>query len=130
MPRIAKPKTKVEQKPGRLEPQPKTATTAPATYSPTALRRSANLLKQAADPTRLHVLLTLSRGEKNVTELCDMVSQSQPAVSHHLALLRHGRLIEPDRRGKSNYYRTTDEGRALADAVRGLVEKDGIPCPD
>src|SRR5579872_4595178 len=77
---------------------------------PTAeIRRVAELLKQVSDPTRLQVLMLLSEKERNVSELCaDLGSQSQPAVSHHLALLRHGRLIEPRRAGKHNFYGLTD----------------------
>src|SRR6266446_2970165 len=83
---------------------------------PTAeIRRVAELLKQVSDPTRLQVLMLLSEKERTVTELCsDLGTQSQPAVSHHLALLRHGRLIEPRRSGKHNFYALTDLGRQLA----------------
>jgi DNA-binding transcriptional ArsR family regulator len=86
------------------------------------IRRVAELLKQVSDPTRLQVLMLLSEKERNVTELCtDLGSQSQPAVSHHLALLRHGRLIEPRRAGKHNFYALTDAGRQLADVVNAVV---------
>jgi len=99
----------------------KSATAAPA--RPTAeIRRVAELLKQVSDPTRLQVLLLLSEKERNVTELCaDLGTQSQPAVSHHLALLRHGRLIEPRRSGKHNFYGLTDAGRQLAHVVNSVV---------
>jgi DNA-binding transcriptional ArsR family regulator len=87
------------------------------------IRRVAELLKQVSDPTRLQVLMLLSEKERNVTELCtDLGSQSQPAVSHHLALLRHGRLIEPRRAGKHNFYALTDAGRQLAEVVNSVVE--------
>jgi DNA-binding transcriptional ArsR family regulator len=80
------------------------------------------LLKQAADPTRLQVLLLLAEQERNVSTLCaDLGHQSQPAVSHHLALLRHGRLIEPRRQGKNNVYSLTEEGRKLAEAIRSMA---------
>jgi DNA-binding transcriptional ArsR family regulator len=86
------------------------------------LREVSLLLKQAADPTRLHILLMLDEGEKNVREITDGIGTfSQPAVSHHIALLRHSRLIFPRREGKSNYYSLTDEGVALAGSLRGLV---------
>ena len=90
---------------------------------PTAeIRRVAELLKQVSDPTRLQVLMLLSEKERNVTELCaDLGTQSQPAVSHHLALLRHGRLIEPRRSGKHNFYALTDAGRQLAHVVNSVV---------
>jgi DNA-binding transcriptional ArsR family regulator len=86
------------------------------------IRRVAELLKQVSDPTRLQVLMLLSEKERNVTELCaDLGTQSQPAVSHHLALLRHGRLIEPRRSGKHNYYALTEAGRELAQVVDTVV---------
>jgi ArsR family transcriptional regulator, zinc-responsive transcriptional repressor len=86
------------------------------------IRRVAELLKQVSDPTRLQVLMLLSEKERNVTELCaDLGTQSQPAVSHHLALLRHGRLIEPRRSGKHNFYALTEAGRELAQVVNSVV---------
>jgi DNA-binding transcriptional ArsR family regulator len=86
------------------------------------IRRVADLLKQVSDPTRLQVLMLLSEKERNVSELCaDLGTQSQPAVSHHLALLRHGRLIEPRRSGKHNFYGLTDAGRELARVVSSVV---------
>ena len=39
-----------------------------------------------------------------VTALCERLNQSQPAVSHHLALLRDAGLIEARRDGKHNFY--------------------------
>jgi DNA-binding transcriptional ArsR family regulator len=86
------------------------------------IRRVADLLKQVSDPTRLQVLMLLNERERNVSELCaDLGTQSQPAVSHHLALLRHGRLIEPRRSGKHNFYGLTDSGRELARVVNTVV---------
>jgi DNA-binding transcriptional ArsR family regulator len=86
------------------------------------IRRVADLLKQVSDPTRLQVLMLLNEKERNVSELCaDLGTQSQPAVSHHLALLRHGRLIEPRRAGKHTFYGLTDAGRELAQVVNTVV---------
>lgn len=63
------------------------------------------IFKLLSDETRLRVLLYLAReGELHVTALCDKLGQSQPAVSHHLALLRVAGLIEARRDGKHNYY--------------------------
>jgi DNA-binding transcriptional ArsR family regulator len=84
-------------------------------------RRAAAYIKQASDATRLRTLVTLLGGERNVTELCAEAAMSQPALSHHVALLRHGGLIEPRRQGKNNYYALTDRGRALATAVQSMV---------
>ena len=63
------------------------------------------VFKLLSDETRLRVLLYLVReGELHVTALCDKLRQSQPAVSHHLALLRVAGLIEARRDGKHNFY--------------------------
>src|SRR4028118_1568888 len=73
-------------------------------------RRASILLKHVSDPTRLQVILILSEGERHVGALCDQVSQSQPAVSHHLALLRHGGIIAPRRQGKKQFYQPAGQG--------------------
>jgi ArsR family transcriptional regulator, zinc-responsive transcriptional repressor len=84
-------------------------------------QRAAILLKQVSDPTRLQVILMLDEGEKHVGALCDVLSQSQPAVSHHLALLRHGGIIAPRRQGKNNFYALTDTGEELARVVKTVM---------
>ncbi len=84
-------------------------------------RRASILLKHVSDPTRLQVIMILSEGEKHVGALCDQLSQSQPAVSHHLALLRHGGIIAPRRQGKNNFYSLTDTGTDLASVVKNLI---------
>jgi ArsR family transcriptional regulator, arsenate/arsenite/antimonite-responsive transcriptional repressor len=59
-----------------------------------------------SDASRLRILLTLARqGESHVSALCQMLNQSQPAVSHHLTLLRMAGLVGFRRAGKFNYYR-------------------------
>jgi len=84
-------------------------------------QRAAILLKQVSDPTRLQVILMLSAGEKHVGALCEELNQSQPAVSHHLALLRHGSIIVPRRQGKNNFYGLTEVGEELAAVVKSLI---------
>lgn len=84
-------------------------------------QRAAMLLKQASDPTRLQVILMLAVGEQHVGAICDQLNMSQPAVSHHLALLRHGSIIAPRRQGKNNFYGLTDAGEGLAAVVQGIM---------
>src|SRR3954453_23536848 len=85
-------------------------------------QRASMLLKQVSDPTRLQVILMLSEGEKHVAALSGELNQSQPGVSHHLALLRHGSIIAPRREGKNNYYGLTETGQDLAAIVKGLLD--------
>src|SRR4051812_16736765 len=84
-------------------------------------QRAATLLKQVSDPTRLQVILMLSEGERHVGALSENLNQSQPAVSHHLALLRHGGIIAPRRQGKNNFYALTDTGEELARVVKTVL---------
>jgi ArsR family transcriptional regulator, zinc-responsive transcriptional repressor len=86
-----------------------------------AFQRAAYLLKQVSDPTRLQVITLLSEQEHNVGGLCDQFNMSQPAVSHHLALLRHGGIVERRRQGKNNFYTLTDTGYRLSKIVKGVT---------
>ena len=117
--------TAAEETPARPPRKAKASKAEPAPRPPgpsPEVRQAAMLLKQVSDPTRLQVLLMLAEQERNVSSLCaDLGHQSQPAVSHHLALLRHGRLIEPRRQGKNNVYSLTDEGRKLAETIRAMA---------
>jgi DNA-binding transcriptional ArsR family regulator len=86
-----------------------------------AAQRAATLLKQISDATRLQVIQMLAEGEKHVGAVCEALGQSQPAVSHHLALLRHGGIITPRRQGKNNFYALTETGEELAKVVKLVV---------
>jgi len=72
-----------------------------------AIRELAQVFKLLSDETRLRILFYLALSENrelHVTDLCQRLGQSQPAVSHHLALLRVSGLIESRREGKHNFY--------------------------
>ena len=72
----------------------------------TAAKELVRWFKLLADETRLRILFyLLEQHELNVRALCDLLDLSQPAVSHHLALLRVDGLIECRREGKHNFYR-------------------------
>jgi DNA-binding transcriptional ArsR family regulator len=101
----------------KTSPAPKAA----APKAPSKAKRASILLKHVSDPTRLQVILILADGEQHVGALCSQLSQSQPAVSHHLALLRHGGIIAPRRQGKNNFYSLTEVGTDLAGVVKGLM---------
>lgn len=63
------------------------------------------VFKLLSDENRLRILMYLvHENELHVTALCERLQQSQPAVSHHIALLRDSGLIECRRDGKHNYY--------------------------
>lgn len=86
------------------------------------IHQAANLLKQLADPTRLQVVLLLAGGPMNVGQLTGALGMRQPALSHHLALMRHGRLVAPVRDGKMSFYELTEIGRTLVGVCRTMTE--------
>ncbi len=84
-------------------------------------QRAAALLKHVSDATRLQVILMLAEGERHVGAMCEQLCQGQPAVSHHLALLRHGGIIAPRRQGKNNFYGLTETGEGLAKIIKTMI---------
>ena len=84
-------------------------------------------LKAAAEPTRLRMLALCARGELSVTELTQILGQSQPRVSRHLKLLCGAGLLQRYREGTWAFYRLADRGVAAA-LARTLVE--AIPPTD
>lgn len=88
-----------------------------------AQKDAADVLKMLGDATRVAVVQALHASPRNVGELCAALGgQSQPAVSHHLALLRHSGIITPTRQGKNNVYDLTDKGRTLAKVIASVQE--------
>src|SRR5438309_6008832 len=63
--------------------------TAMPRVSDEAIRDLVQVARLLSDETRLRILFLLAQqGEIHVSDLCERLGQSQPAVSHHLALLR------------------------------------------
>lgn len=85
-------------------------------------QRIASLLKHVSDPTRLQIVTLLSDREHHVGGLSDHFNMSQPALSHHLSLLRHGGIVERRRRGQKNFYSLTETGYRLSEIVSGLFD--------
>ena len=74
-------------------------------------RDATNFMKALAHEGRLMILCHLSTGEKSVTELEELLSSRQAAVSQQLGRLRLEGLVDFRREGKAIYYRLKD-GRA------------------
>jgi len=73
---------------------------------PDILEGLSRVFKQLGDQSRLKILLALCQeGEMHVSALCELLQQTQPAVSHHLTLLRMSGLVGYRRQGKNNFYR-------------------------
>ncbi len=67
------------------------------------------MLKALSHEGRLMILCHLVTGEKSVTELEELLSARQAAVSQQLARLRLEGLVSPRRDGKTIYYSLTDD---------------------
>ena len=70
---------------------------------------ASNFLKAISHEGRLMILCHLTTGEKSVTELEDLLSARQAAVSQQLTRLRLEGLVTPRREGKAILYRLTDD---------------------
>ncbi|WP_422026877.1 ArsR/SmtB family transcription factor [Roseovarius sp.] len=70
---------------------------------------AAAFLKAISHEGRMMILCHLTTGEKSVTELEELLSARQAAVSQQLARLRAEGLVAPRREGKTIYYRLTDD---------------------
>jgi len=68
------------------------------------LKTRARIIKALAHPTRLFIVDTLSRGERCVCELTEMVDADPSTVSKHLALLKSAGIVHDDKRGSQVYY--------------------------
>jgi ubiquinone/menaquinone biosynthesis C-methylase UbiE len=82
------------------------------------------MLRAAGDPTRLRLLLLLRQAELTVSELIEIVGQSQPRVSRHLKLLGEAGLLERFKEGSWVFYRAADRGKGaeLGAALAALAE--------
>lgn len=84
-------------------------------------------LKAAAEPTRLRLLVLCAHSDLTVSELTQILDQSQPRVSRHLKLLCEAGLLERTREGSWAYFRLAGQGPA-AELARTLV--DSLPPED
>ncbi|MGB7257831.1 MAG: metalloregulator ArsR/SmtB family transcription factor [Pseudolabrys sp.] len=78
-------------------------------------------LKAAGEETRLRVLALLAEAELTVSDLTDILRQSQPRISRHLKLLTEAGLVERFREGTWAFFRLAEHGGG-AEVARGLLE--------
>src|SRR6202521_2892559 len=82
-------------------------------------------LRAVAEPTRLRLVVLCARGELTVSELTQILGQSQPRVSRHLKLLCEAGLLDRFREGSWVFYRLSQAGPASA-----LPRPPRPPCED
>lgn len=86
-------------------------------------------LRAAAEPTRLRLLVLCAQSELTVSEVTQILGQSQPRVSRHLKLLCDAGLLDRFREGTWVFYRMAQRGGGaeLASRLLGLLPQGGDP---
>src|SRR5213594_3150425 len=79
-------------------------------------------LKAAAEATRLRILALLAEAELTVSDLTEILRQSQPRISRHLRLLAEAGLVERFREGSWAFFRMAERAGA-AEVVRSLLAR-------
>ncbi|MCP8937163.1 metalloregulator ArsR/SmtB family transcription factor [Alsobacter sp. SYSU M60028] len=81
-------------------------------------------LRAAGEDTRLRILALLDQGELSVSDLTDILGQSQPRISRHLKLMAEAGLVVRHREGAWAFFRIADRDPAgqLARQIVGRVD--------
>lgn len=88
-------------------------------------RKASDLLKALSHEVRLVILCLLSEGEKSVSELEEILTMPQAAVSQQLARLRLEGLVQSRREGRMIYYTLmNDEVSSIISSLYDLFCKD------
>lgn len=90
------------------------------------LEALSRIFKALGDPSRLRIILALSRGEMCVCDLAAYLRVSESAVSHQLRKLRDLSLVRHRRQGQVLYYALDDDHVAmLVQQAMVHIEHDG-----
>lgn len=81
-----------------------------------------NVFRAIGEETRLRIMALLQRGELTVSEITQILGQSQPRVSRHLKILTDAGLVEKFREGSWMFYRVTAPVPEATDAILGAVK--------
>lgn len=87
-----------------------------------------NQLRAVAEPTRLRLLALLAQGELTVSELTQILGQSQPRVSRHLKLLCDAGLLSRFPEGAWVFYRLSPADTPAGAIARTILQM--IPRED
>lgn len=81
-------------------------------------------LRAIGESTRLRIVTVLRHGELSVTELTDILQQSQPRISRHLRLLVDANVVERHREGNRVFFslRSTGPGCSILDAALADID--------
>lgn len=86
------------------------------------LDRQLHVFRAIGEETRLRIMALLLRGELTVTEITQILGQSQPRVSRHLKILTEAGLVDKFREGSWMFYRASAPAFDGTEAVVGAVK--------
>ena len=88
--------------------------------------RTLDALRAIGEETRLRIVAMLRHGELTVTDLTEILGQSQPRVSRHLKLLVDSGLVVKHREGTWAFFRLADSAshRTLVSAALDAIDVD------
>jgi DNA-binding transcriptional ArsR family regulator len=88
-------------------------------------QQRARIIKALAHPSRLMMVDELSRGERCVCELTDLVGADMSTVSKHLSLLKKAGIVQDEKRGLQVFYRLRCPCiLRFFDCIEAVIEED------
>lgn len=92
---------------------------------PLSTDRMLTALKAVGEDTRLRIVALLAHGELTVSDLVDILGQSQPRISRHLKLLTEAGVVDKHREGTWAFFDLTPTGpvRELVDATLARIDE-------
>ncbi len=86
------------------------------------------ILRAIGEPTRLRICALLQHGELTVSDLTDILGQSQPRISRHLKLLTDAGVVDKHREGTWAFFDLHAEG-PIAELVADVMARTGDHDP-
>ena len=77
------------------------------------INETAELLKILSNPTRLKMIMLLTKGDYCVCELVLILKEKQNLISYNLGILKKHQIVESYNRSKDKYYKLNLEGNAM-----------------
>ncbi len=89
-------------------------------------------LRCIGEPTRLQILKLLTRGERCVCELTNLLNKEQSLISHHLRALKECNIVKERQEAQKVYYKLTDArlARLIVDCEALMKELSLCKCQE
>ncbi|MGY2047033.1 ArsR/SmtB family transcription factor [Methylobacterium sp. JK268] len=97
---------------------------------PVPFAEALSVLRAAAEETRLRIIVLLREGELSVSDLTDILGQSQPRISRHLKLMVEAGLVERHREGAWAFFRLVEGVSALVEPLAAALDRTAPPLSE